>query len=114
MFGAYLKVRPHCASCGEALHHHRADDAPPYFVIVIVGHVVVALVLAVEAAYAPSMWLHMALWPALTLALSLALLPPVKGALIALQWALYMHGFDPDGPHDPEIEASWPPEGTQR
>ena len=25
-----------------------------------------------------------------------ALLPVVKGAIVGLQWALYMHGFDPD------------------
>ena len=29
-------------------------------------------------------------------ALVLALLPRVSGALIGLQWALWMHGFDPD------------------
>ena len=47
LFRRYLKVADHCAQCGEALHHHRADDAPPYFTIVIVGHIVVSLVLAV-------------------------------------------------------------------
>jgi len=29
----------------------------------------------------------------LTIVLSVALLQPVKGAVIGLQWALYMHGF---------------------
>lgn len=28
--------------------------------------------------------------------LALIVLAPVKGALIGLQWALLMHGFDPD------------------
>ena len=60
MFRRYLKVADHCAHCGEALHHHRADDAPPYFTIVIVGHIVVSLVLAVEMAYRPPLWLHAA------------------------------------------------------
>jgi hypothetical protein len=32
----------------------------------------------------------------LTIALCLALLPLVKGAIVGLQWALYMRGFDPD------------------
>jgi uncharacterized protein (DUF983 family) len=36
----------------------------------------------------------MALWPAFTLGLGLALLQPVKGAIVALQWALGMHGFE--------------------
>ncbi len=96
MFRRYLKVADHCSHCGEALHHQRADDAPPYFTIAIVGHVVVGLMLAVEMAYRPALWLHAALWLPLTLILTLLILPPVKGALVALQWALHMHGFDPD------------------
>jgi uncharacterized protein (DUF983 family) len=96
MFWRYLKVADRCPRCGEELHHHRADDAPPYFTIVIVGHVVVSLVLAVEMAYHPPLWVHAALWLPLTVALALLLLPCVKGALVGLQWALRMHGFDPD------------------
>jgi len=96
LFSRYLKVVDQCPQCGESLHHHRADDAPAYFTIVIVGHVVVSLVLAVEIAYRPPLWLHAALWMPLTLALALVLLAPIKGLLVALQWALLMHGFDPD------------------
>jgi uncharacterized protein (DUF983 family) len=96
MFRRYLKVADLCPSCAEELHHHRADDAPPYFTIVIVGHVVVSLLLAVEMAYRPPLWLHAALWLPLTVVLALVLLPPIKGALVGLQWALLMHGFDPN------------------
>jgi uncharacterized protein (DUF983 family) len=96
MFRRYLKVADTCPQCGEALHHQRADDAPPYFTIVIVGHVVVGLVLAVEMACRPPLWVHAALWLPLTVVLTLVVLPLVKGALVALQWALMMHGFDPD------------------
>jgi uncharacterized protein (DUF983 family) len=106
LFRRYLKVADHCPTCAEALHHHRADDAPPYFTIVIVGHIVVSLVLIVEMAYRPPLWLHMALWLPLTVVLALLILPPVKGALIGLQWALLMHGFDPDAKEE-EIDA-WP------
>jgi uncharacterized protein (DUF983 family) len=101
LFSSYLKVVRTCASCGEELHHHRADDAPPYFTIVIVGHIVVASALAFEQALAPASWVHFVLWMPLTLALSLLLLPRIKGALVGLQWANRMHGFgagpDPGG-----------------
>jgi uncharacterized protein (DUF983 family) len=100
MFRRYLKVADECPSCGEELHHHRADDAPPYFTIVIVGHIVVGLVLAVEMAYRPPLWVHAALWLPLTLILTLVVLQVVKGALVALQWALLMHGFDPEAKED--------------
>ncbi|MFC3693611.1 DUF983 domain-containing protein [Chenggangzhangella methanolivorans] len=112
MFSAYLKVTPACASCGEELHHQRADDAPTYIVITIVAHVVVGALLWVEVAYQPPVWLHMAMWLPLTVILSLALLPPVKGALVGLQWALRMHGFggeDDDMPPDGGLK----PEQTQ-
>ena len=102
MFSGFLKVNEHCPHCGEELWHHRADDAPPYAVITIVGHIVVPLLLAVETALHPEMWVHMVLWLPLTLILSIAFLPPMKGALVALQWATRMHGFDTSDPeHDP-------------
>ena len=96
LYWRFLKVADACPKCGEELHHHRADDAPPYFTIVIVGHIVVGLVLAVEMAYRPPLWVHAALWMPLTVILALVLLPSIKGALIGLQWALRMHGFDPN------------------
>jgi uncharacterized protein (DUF983 family) len=94
LFGAFLKVADHCSECGEALHHQRADDAPAYFVILIVGHIVVPLMLTVEFALHPPYWVHLALWLPVTLALALCLIQPIKGAIIGLQWANRMHGFD--------------------
>lgn len=96
IFGKYLKVNATCDHCGLHLEGHRADDMPPYIVITIVGHIMVGLNLAFEQHADWPMWLHFAVWPPLTLILSLALLQPVKGALIGYQWALKMHGFDPD------------------
>lgn len=93
LFRAFLKIADRCPQCGCELHHHRADDAPPYFVILIVGHIVVPLVLTVEVALRPPLWVHMALWVPATLVLALLLLPRVKGAIVGLQWALRMHGF---------------------
>lgn len=94
LFRRFLKVTDSCAHCGEELHHHEADDAPPYFTIMIVGHIVVPLMLWVELAYLPPLWIHALVWPALTLVLSLWLLPRVKGSVVGWQWALRMHGFD--------------------
>lgn len=93
LFRSYLKVADSCPACGQELHHHRADDLPAYIVMSIVGHIVVGLLLWVEVRYAPNYWVHAALWVPLTLALTFALLQPVKGAIVALQWKLGMHGF---------------------
>jgi uncharacterized protein (DUF983 family) len=94
MFGAFLKVKDHCEVCGEALHHHRADDFPAYVVILIVGHLLVPAVLSVETNFAPAYWVHLVLWLPPTLILTLGLLQPVKGAIVALQWHVGMHGFE--------------------
>ncbi|MES1991260.1 MAG: DUF983 domain-containing protein [Pseudomonadota bacterium] len=93
LFRKYLKVNDTCPNCGEELFHHEADDAPPYFTILIVGHIVVPLMLAVEMAYQPPVWVHMAIWPLLTLGLCLSMLPRIKGAVVGVQWAAKMHGF---------------------
>ena len=94
MFRAFLKVSDSCPKCGEELHHHRADDFPAYLVIVIVGHILVPIVLAVETEIAPAMWLSMTMWPLAALAMCLGLIQPVKGAVVAVQWYGGMHGFE--------------------
>ncbi len=98
LFRAFLKVDDHCPVCGLDYTPHRADDLPAYLVIVIVGHIVVPLVLMIETNYSPPVALQLAIYLPLTLILSLLLLQPVKGAVVGVQWALRMHGFDEQNP----------------
>ncbi len=93
LFAGFLQVAPTCPSCREELHHHRADDAPAYLTILIVGHAMLPLVLGVEEVFAPSAWIHVLLWGTLIPAACLALLRPIKGMVVGLQWATLMHGF---------------------
>ena len=93
LFRAYVKTVDKCDHCGEELYHHRADDLPAYLVVVIVGHIVLGAFMGVEATSTLSTWQHILIWVPLTILLAVVLLQPVKGAVIGLQWALYMHGF---------------------
>jgi uncharacterized protein (DUF983 family) len=93
MFSGFLKVADRCDACGEELFHQRADDFPPYLVIVLVGHTVVPLALLMETEYAPPMWLQVAIWAPVTVGMALALIQPIKGAVVAIQWYGQMHGF---------------------
>ena len=61
--------------------------------ILVVGHTIVPAALAVEIDYAPPVWLAFLIWLPLTIISALALLQPAKGAIVALQWQLGMHGF---------------------
>jgi uncharacterized protein (DUF983 family) len=98
LFRAFLKVDNACSVCGLDFTPHRADDLPAYLVIIIVGHFVVPMALFIETNYSPPVWLQLSIYLPLTLVLSLLLLQPVKGAVVGVQWALRMHGFDEQNP----------------
>jgi uncharacterized protein (DUF983 family) len=93
-FGRFLKVNNACRSCGEELHHHRADDLPPYLTIFIVGHIVGYGIFITEMRMGLPLTFQLVFWPLMTLGLSLALIQPLKGAVVGLQYALGMHGFE--------------------
>lgn len=94
LFRSFLRPVANCSVCDEDYTPQRADDLPAYLTVLIVGHIVVALFMMVENIGELSLWAHLAIWGVVTVVMSLALLQPIKGATIGLQWALYMHGFD--------------------
>jgi uncharacterized protein (DUF983 family) len=95
MMQGYLAVRDACPTCGEALHHQRADDGPAYLTILVVGHLVAPALHVAYSQFEPDPLFIAIFFSVLTSALSLYLLPRIKGALVALQWAKRMHGFGP-------------------
>jgi uncharacterized protein (DUF983 family) len=105
----YLTPAAACEACGEDLSHQRSDDFGPYVTMVAVGHLVVPLILFVMLNTAWPAWTILLVALASTALLSVALLRPVKGAIIGLQWALRMHGFDGSAdPDRPEPVAAYP------
>ena len=106
LFGKFLKPVAQCEICGEDFTHQRADDAPPYFTMVLVGHILVPVLLAVQLTTQLTVAQHLMIWLPLTAILTVGLLQPVKGAIIAVQWALRMHGFD--GQPEPAIDQFLP------
>lgn len=109
LFRRYVKTVDACAHCGEEIHHHRADDFPAYLVILVVGHLVVPLFMTVNLMTNLPLWLNFVIWFPITTLACLALLEPVKGAVVAMQWALRMHGFGgkADTPDDnPELSSA--------
>ncbi|MEL0112145.1 MAG: DUF983 domain-containing protein [Rickettsiales bacterium] len=92
IYRTYLKPVDECGSCGTKLAIIRTDDIAPYFTILIVGHLIAPLLLFIEQGYAPPIWVHVAIWPALVLSLTLWLLPRVKGAAVGVMWHLGLKG----------------------
>jgi uncharacterized protein (DUF983 family) len=97
LFSSYLKLNPTCSVCGEDLSHARADDAPAYLTMLVVCHVVGGGVLFSDSSWPRLPLIVSALfWVAVTLVVSLLVLPRMKGAVVGQQWAMYMHGFGGD------------------
>lgn len=93
LLSGYLKVRDTCPVCHEELHHHRADDGPAYLTILVVGHILAVAMHIYFTTFRPEPIQMATLFSVLSVALSLYLLPRIKGALIGYQWARRMHGF---------------------
>ena len=93
MMRGYLSVRSACDTCSEVMSHHRADDGPAYLTILITGHLMAPILLMSFVKFRPEPLVLFAVFGLGTVALSLYLLPRLKGAMVALQWAKRMHGF---------------------
>ena len=100
---SYLKVNLACPKCGEDYSHQRADDGPAYLTILIVGHLMAPLMLYVFVEWRPEPAVMATFFTIGTALLSLVLLPRLKGAMVALQWANRMHGFSAELNSDPAV-----------
>lgn len=87
LFDGYLKVAARCEACGFDLARADSGDGPAVFVILIAGFAVSFAALFVEVTIRPPIWVHMIIWLPLTLILSLALVRPLKGVMLAAQFA---------------------------
>lgn len=94
LFASYLKQVESCAVCNERFGHIRSDDAAPWLTILVVGHIAVPVVFAVERVTHWPVWVAMTIWPAFALVLGLAVLPRAKGVLLGVIWAVRAPGSE--------------------
>ena len=86
LFSGLLTVRPSCSACGLDLSKQDAGDGPAVFIIFILGAIMVPLALVVEFKLTPPLWVHIIIWPPVVLGGAIAMLRPLKGLMIALQY----------------------------
>jgi len=98
LFRRYLKPVERCAGCGQDWTLHQADDFPAYIAIFISGHLLAPLLIAVGSRELLPMGVLALVAIIGALVLTIALLQPAKGAVIALQYHWQMHGFAPAAP----------------
>lgn len=87
LYSSYLRPVAHCAQCGAALGEIRADDFPPWLTIILTGHLLLPFALLSRDIDIPAS-LQLLFWLPATLAVTLALLPRCKGAIIGLMWSM--------------------------
>lgn len=94
LFRKFLKPVASCTHCGQDWTYQRADDFPAYMAIIITGHFIGFLMVELAKRDLSTLAMTAIIVP-LTIVMVIALIQPAKGAIIAIQWWIGMHGFAP-------------------
>jgi uncharacterized protein (DUF983 family) len=86
LFAGWVKFANRCSACGLDFTAFNVGDGPAAFLTLIIGAIVAGLAIAVELIFSPPWWVHVLLWPLVTLAMILASLRVTKGMLLALEY----------------------------
>ncbi|WP_292153094.1 DUF983 domain-containing protein [Brevundimonas sp.] len=92
LFAGFLKVVDRCAVCGFDYSRMNTGDGAAIFIMQIAGGLVVFSALYVQIAFDPPIWLLLLVSLPLVAGLSIGLMRPGKGLMIALQMRGKMDG----------------------
>ncbi|WP_374342869.1 DUF983 domain-containing protein [Phenylobacterium sp.] len=87
LFEGFLTVSPRCEACGYDLAKGDSGDGPAVFVIMIAGFLVAFAALFTEFTIHPPIWVHLVVWLPLTVVVCVGMLRPMKGLMLAAQFA---------------------------
>ncbi len=87
LFKGFITIAERCDHCGLDFKFADSGDGPAIFVMLIAGFVIVGAALWLEVSYEPPIWVYIAVFLPLTLIVCLGMLRPLKGVLVALQYA---------------------------
>lgn len=101
MFDGPIQFRPTCDACGLDYGRYNVGDGPAAFLTLIIGALLVAAALGLDAAVQPPLWVHVVLWVPITAAAVVYGLRVAKGALLASEHQRQAaEGRQVDEPHD--------------
>ncbi len=86
LFKGPIAFADRCSACGLDFSAFNVGDGPAAFLTLIVGTLIVVGAIALQLAAEPPWWVHVLIWPALTLALVVVGLRVAKTALIAAEY----------------------------
>ena len=86
LYSGWLRFAERCRACGLDFSAFNVGDGPAAFLTLILGTVVVVAAVALELSVSPPVWVHLLLWPPVTLAAVIASLRVAKAWLLALEY----------------------------
>jgi uncharacterized protein (DUF983 family) len=86
LFSGFIALAPSCESCGLDYSFADSADGPAIFVMLIAGFIVVGAALLTDAYYEPPLLVLAAIFLPLMTIVSLGMIRPFKGILIASQF----------------------------
>lgn len=92
LYQRYLKLVPHCPTCGLDTGEYRTDDAPAYLTLFLAVHILAPVALTVDQWVSVSFSIMLVIWIPVMVGLCLWLLPRIKGGVLAIQWANRIKG----------------------
>ena len=87
LFDGFLTLAPRCEHCGLDFKFADAGDGPAVFVTLFAGFLVLGMALWVELSWEPPFWVHLIIFAPLTIIVCLGILRPLKGLMVAMQYA---------------------------
>lgn len=86
MFRSWLKIADKCDVCGLDYRFAAPDDGPAFFSLCIIAFPLIFLVVWLEVAFDPPVWVHLVTSVPFMAAGCLLPLRPIKGWLVASQY----------------------------
>lgn len=86
LYRGLLTVRDACPACGLDLRAVDTGDGAATLLIFVVATIVIGMAFWVEFHLEPPLWVHVVVWPIVTVPLTVGLMRPTKAALVALQY----------------------------
>jgi uncharacterized protein (DUF983 family) len=86
LFKGVLAVHDRCPACDLDLRQSDTGDAGAVPIIIVLGAIVGGLALWTEFHFGPPWWVHVLLWPPITIPAAIWLMRMSKAAMIAMQF----------------------------
>ncbi len=86
LFEGFLRVTERCKVCGYDLRAADSGDGPAVFIILVVGFIACFGILITEVTLQPPIWVLLVTWLPFGAALTLGLIRPFKGVMLAMQF----------------------------